>query len=440
MKRFFTIFTVFLFFLTGFPEMTSCPGSEKTLNTYRDNNRNHFLAGIFASRLKNVLRSILQEKAPYSTNFSIQAILPETPEGRENAALKKIAGRIHLLIPSDFDSFIRNRKEVSRAVSLALLTAFKLPVSHAEKIRDSFPVAALTHDFSETFFLQTMPYSSYTPGAALLTSYGILPDLEKVFAVPLPPDHTAGDLYREYSSILLSGILKRKLFSGADFELFFRNICENGQDKQMDILKSLLRKKLREAGIPMTENAFFHALISKNLSNSLQPLSVAELEKQYTRLTVFEAEDHSGKKRKFFLPDFAKNIREVKNGEFLTARFLQKLLHLSRKSPGNTGNGILWLRQNIIKAKTLPAEEGQKLIDAAEQQFFKELEKHSAIENFLSASEKFAVTPGTRFFRTVELLKEKEDSVPGFPWGSGVEKLLNDTEGLIAEGDLNFLQ
>ena len=208
----------------------------------------------------------------------------------------------------------------------------------------------------------------------------------------------------------------------------------------MDILKLLLRKRLKDAKIPMTENAFFHALVSKNLSNSLQPLSVAELEKQYSRLTVFEAEDLSGKTRKFFLPDFAKNIREVKNGEFITARFLQKMLYLSRKSPGNTGNGLLWLRQNIVKAKTLPAEEGQLLINRAEQQFFRELEKQSAIESFLSASEKFAVTPGTRFFRTQELFQTKENSVPHFPWGSGVEKLLNDTENIVADGDVKSLQ
>ncbi len=441
MKRFFAVFTIFLLFLTGFPEITPCPGSEKAFLRHPTGSRDNFHTGVFAARLKSILRNILQEKAPYSTQLSIRTAPAESSAGKDAVTLQKISGRMYLFLPSDFDSFIRNRKAVSQTVSLALLASLGLPAEYWKKISSSFPVAAITYDLSETFFLQTMPYSSYTPGAALLTSYGIYPDLERIFSVPLPPDYAAGDLYGEYSTILLSGILKRKLFSGSDFESLLRHACENGTEKQTGVIKYLIRKNLKkEKSGNITENAFFHSVIRKNLSNALQVLSVEELEKQYSRLTVFEAEDLSGKKRKFTLPDFAKNVREVKNGEFLSVRFLQELLLLSRKAPGNTGNGLLWLRQNIIRAKTFPVQEGQELIDRAEQQFFRELEKHSAIEGFLSASEKFAVTPGARFFRTMELLQAKADSVPHFPWGSEMEKLLNDTVPLLAEGDGKLLQ
>lgn len=428
MRLFFSVFTVFLFFLPGFPEVSFCRGNEFSSAPYSRQQENQQFAAHFASRMRNILRNIFQERAVFNNRFSIRP----APAGKNNISpvpyLHEQGSHQILYIPHHISFFNGDKKNISKAVSLALLSAAGAAPHQEEKLRDSFLTAAITHDLASTFFLQFMPYNKYTPAARVLTSYGICPDLKTIFLSPVCVDHASGELYGEYSSLLLDALLRKKIFSGGDFQRIIRHIIQNGAEKQYDILAKLMKERLADKRTGQTANEFFRSHIRKTLSNVMLPQSVGELEKQYLLLTHFEAEDHSGNIVTFSLPQFTELIRKIKKPDILTVRLLQELLRLARIAPGDTADGLLKLRQCVIKARTSPGRETQKQLDETEQLFLQGLEKQAAIEKFLTSVEQFSLTPGTRFFRTMEVLNIQKKDPLLIPWGGELEKLLENAD------------
>lgn len=454
MRIFFHIFTVFFLFLPGFPELCCCLGMENTpaaplfsTSVPRISPQEKFLfipqqrtadAMLFSTELNNLIRNILQAKFSYSgcCSFQLKQNFFQDKDTPPVELKYGSDGRKQLHIPGTLELLCRDREELHKLVSLSLLAAAALPLEWEKKLRSSWLVAAIVHKNLNHTFLHSMPYTDNAPAARVLTSYGIYPALKTLLTEVPPTGSISGDLYGQYSSLLLAALLRRKFFSGEDFYNLIKESGEKGTDSQYDILYKKILQKLKTTETPLTCDEWFALNIKKELSNSLQPDSLHQLEKRYLQNTFITGTDRSGKEKRFSLFHLTDAVKELENPDKSIFQILNFLQSLANTSPGNIRNTLLALRQRIIATRNHPSKENQALLDETEQNFFRELEKHLLVENFLRKTEESLLPPGTRFFCSLEVLKNFHAEKTNIPRGKKLDALLENTRKLYSEDSL----
>ena len=457
MRLFFVIFILFFFLLPGFPEAGSCAGKEKgdtghTNATFSPPERtggNRILyvephrstaSAIFASRTKLLIRNIFQNKPSSSLPYSIVPDTLPLKKGAEILKIKESSTFLALTIPAEFSFFYMDKDAMYRTVSFALLAEAGISLRFEKDFRRSFLVAAIVHECLNHIFLASMPYSKYDPFSSVLASYGFYPTLRELLYFPPDPASPAAGIYEEYSSHLLASLLRNRFFSGADFLSVARETAQKGADRQYAVLSVCIAKNLQKN--KKTEDKkpdiWFQKNLKRLLLSSLMPASPHYIEKEYIKNAVFTGIDRNGKMQRYSLGEFAKAVKELQDPDFATYQFLQFLLHHARIAPGDSRNALLYLRQMVIKTRKSPTKANQILLVQAEKNLFLQLEKIWKMEKFLRKTERMTTTAGVRFFQTMPLLDKFHSDSSGTPWGSRMEKLLNDTQKTYFADERNF--
>lgn len=453
MSGFFRVFIVFFLLLPGFPAPSLRAGEEARAfspsagkGSLAKDPRERFLtpvlllrqedssaSALFASRIRQTIRAMLRDKVPSGANFSILPEKRPSSPGKRGPALHRSGGKLLLTIPGDFSLLSRDRETLAECASLALLAASSLPLRGEKNLRSSFLAAGLVRDGLNSVYLNAMPYAQYAPVATVLTSYGSVPKLKTLLAVPPPPESVSGELYGEYSFLLLSGLLRSRLLSEEDFLQLIKKISEEGPSVQYDLLHDLLRRSLAKRKNVLSPEEWFARYVRRELSSLLLPASPHFVEMQYISGTVLKGEDREGKEKRFPLTRLAEAARELKDPDKEVFRILQFLPRLARTAPGDLGEKLLALRPCIIRTRRFPTKENQLALNKAEQDFFLELEKTLKLEKFLRASEQFSTPPGARNFRTLEFLETFRSSPENTFWGSRLDALLDHTQNTFSD-------
>ena len=449
MRVFFRVFIIFFLFLAGFPEKASCAGRKQGASAGVPGEGNVPDAGrfpvlllqkgdtsasaLFASRIRQTIRAMLRNRAPSGANFVILPEKGKTSPGRKTLSVRRNAGKLLLTIPADFLPLYEDRNSLYECVSLALLAASSLPVQGERNLRNSFLAAGIVQDGLNSVFLNAMPYPQYAPVSTVLARFGIVPDLKTLLTVPLPPESVSGELYGEYSFLLLSGILKSRLLAEEDFYALIRGIAEEGASAQYEILHGQLRKALEKRKSPLTPEKWFARYVRRELASLLLPASPHYIESCYAAESRLKGKVRSGEEKSFPLTKLAEASEELQDPDREVFRILQFLVRLAKVSPGGLREKLLALRPHIIRTRRFPAKENQLALNRAEQEFFLELEKILKLEKFLRTSEALAVAPGARFSRTLQFLETVRTSPENTPWGSRLETLLRHTQNTFSE-------
>ena len=448
MRLFFCIFVIFLFFLPGFPELASCPGGEKVSPRYSaaakndgtgDRLRVYFMheavstpSILFTARVRQLIRNLYKDRLLFSP-LTLQADKKAWKKGEELLKTSRNNGTFSVTIPRDLFLVYHDRTTLHKAVSLSLLASCQLPLRHEEALRKSFLVAGIVHESLNHAFLHTMPYGSNAPNAAVLAGYGNFPGLKKLLTIPLSPEKPSGDLYGEYAWLLLSGLLRNKLLSGEDFLFLTKEIAAKGASSQYELTVDLLNRKLENSKKQLTAEEWFRQWQKKELTGPMLPASPHYIEQEYTRTARLSGLDHAGKKCSFPVTKTADAIQKLQDPDREIYTLLQTWLRLARVAPGELRNKLLAMRKPLIRLRNFPTKENQILLNRKEQEFFLELEKTLKLERFLTSTERFATTEGTRFFRTMEVLEKFHASREYIPWGSRLEDLLTNTQKSYSE-------
>ena len=121
--------------------------------------------------------------------------------------------------------------------------------------------------------------------------------------------------------------------------------------------------------------------------------------------------------------DFALQWEKMDNPGKLLSSVMDRLLALGQIIPPDLAVPLSEVRSSLSRLRTDRSGESLQKLRQAEASFFTELERHIAIERFLIETEKRVLPPATRYFITLQVLKQQE--AQGASPASGINALLN---------------
>ena len=121
--------------------------------------------------------------------------------------------------------------------------------------------------------------------------------------------------------------------------------------------------------------------------------------------------------------DFALQWEKMDNPGKLLSSVMDRLLALGQIIPPDLAVPLSEVRSSLSRLRTDRSGESLQKLRQAEVSFFTELERHIAIERFLIETEKRVLPPATRYFITLQVLKQQE--AQGASPASGINALLN---------------
>ena len=386
----------------------------------------------FGERMKRLARQAL----PPVRGCHI-AIITLAEEGAPQVFEAKLEKRrfVRITIPRDYRRIEPDTRSITDLMSWLLLANAGFGPEHADKIRDSWYVTGLARKALSEMSLISSPFSGYYPAAYLFESDGIAPTLRQLTSVPLLAGDSAPRLiYEEYSELLIQLCSKNRLFREGILEQIIKKTLDNPESDGCRlfaeaageaILKrntGILRQDAKGAERELELEKWFRRELERLLIWDLLPASVRKIEAEYHKAVRFRY-TYEGSTLTGTLADFVLQWEKMDNPGKLLSSVMDRLLALGQIIPPDLAVPLSEVRSSLSRLRTDRSGESLQKLRQAEASFFTELERHIAIERFLIETEKRVLPPATRYFITLQVLKQQE--AQGASPASGINALLN---------------
>ena len=365
----------------------------------------------FGERMKRLARQAL----PPVRGCHI-AIITLAEEGAPQVFEAKLEKRrfVRITIPRDYRRIEPDTRSITDLMSWLLLANAGFGPEHADKIRDSWYVTGLARKALSEMSLISSPFSGYYPAAYLFESDGIAPTLRQLTSVPLLAGDSAPRLiYEEYSELLT---LDNPESDGC------RLFAEAAGEAILKRNTGILRQDAKGAERELELEKWFRRELERLLIWDLLPASVRKIETEYHKAVRFRY-THEGSTLTGTPADFALQWEKMDNPGKLLSSVMDRLLALGQIIPPDLAVPLSEVRSSLSRLRTDRSGESLQKLRQAEASFFTELERHIAIERFLIETEKRVLPPATRYFITLQVLKQQE--AQGASPASGINALLN---------------
>lgn len=441
MRYFSEIFLIFFLFAGGIFAQTPPAGQRIYLNLqYEDLSTSPWgRATDFGERLK---RLTLQALPPRGHSYTVNLVLAEPSEPRQfNAELGK-HNLLQVTIPHDYAKIESDISSVTTLTAWLLLANLGVKPEHAEKIRNAWYVTGLARKALSEMHRSGTPFSGYFPAAYTFSSNGIFPTLRQLTSGPLRMDDSAPRLiYEEYSELLIELCSRNRLFREGFLEKIVRRTLDKSKTDGFRlfaetagpaILKrnpGILRQDAKDAEREKELEKWFRAGMERLLMLDLLPGSIRQVEAEYRKATRFQYHA-DGSVLTGSPEDFVNQWEKMKRpGEQLTT-VIKQLVALGLVVPPDLMLPLSKIRSALSRFRTDRSEESLKEFRSAEENFFRAMEHHIALERFLENTERNVLPPATRYFATFKVLEASEKR--GASPSNRINALLN---GAVRKGE-----
>ena len=435
MRYFSEIFLIFFLFAGGISAQTPPAGQRIYLNLrYEDPSASPWgRATDFAERLKRLVRQALPPRGRF---YTVNIVLAETGTAQSFHAEIGKNRLLRITIPPDYAKIESDSAAAATLTAWLLLANLGVKPEHAEKIRDAWYVTGITRKAVSEMHRPGTPFSDYFPAAYTFGANGIHPTLRQVTAAPLRPDDTAMRLiYEEYSELLLELCSRNRLFregflaeiirrelqkpSGDGFRLF----AETAGSAILKRYPGLLKQDAKGAEREKELEKWFRRGLERLLAWDLLPASIRKIETDYRNATRFRYQAE-GSVLTGSPEDFVNRWEKMERpGERLT-QVMNDLVALGQNVPPDLMVPLSEIRLALSRFRTDRSEASLRKFRTAEENFFRAMEHHIALERFLEETERSVLPPATRYFATFEVLHEWEKR--GASPSRGIDMLLKE--------------
>ena len=358
-------------------------------------------------------------------------------------------GNMRIILPNSYDKLWQEPAALPRLTGWYLFGHAAKNPELEKSFRNSWFVVGLSRKVMGEMNLVRTPFAGYFPAAYALTSISRYPTLQSLLETELLPDDTVPRLiYEEYCELLVMICARSGLFRAGLLSRLLDDL-EKDPSRKKD-MPELFRKHSRKAlekrapkifkGIATNDqlNAAFEAWFRKELDELLNygflPASAAKIETLYQKAVRFESplkpEDKNaggktdkgkntggkpaGKREKEEdrtvdtvsggLEELIANYQKLKAPERIAADIIGNISRLRHISPPDLKIPLSNIRNALQTFTARPSVQNGNALLRMEQEFFKALENHLALEIFLAKTEVDCVSPAARYYLTFSLI------------------------------------
>ena len=291
----------------------------------------------------------------------------------------------------------------------------------------------------------------YFPAAYALTSAGRYPALQSLLEQPLrPEDTTLRLIYEEYCELLVMICARNGLFKAGLLARMLDALEKSPERKDMpDLFRSLARRPLEQKEprtfppglnrqqLQAAYESWFRQELDELLNGNFLPASAGKIEMRYlaavhfeSRLKTTDGKEEKEKTIRGGLRELIHCYSRLETPEKTAHGIIAGLTRLIPPSPPDLKIPVSNVRNALQTFVDHPSQESGSLLLAAEQNFFRALEKNLVLEQFLSETEQECVTPAARYYLTFRLIDyEKRSAAQLLPRLAGRMKQIEEETG-----------
>ncbi len=352
-------------------------------------------------------------------------------------------GNMRIILPNSYEKLWQEPAALPRLTGWYLFGHAAKNPELEKSFRNSWFVVGLSRKVMGEMNLVRMPFAGYFPAAYTLTSVSRYPTLQSLLETELLPDDTVPRLiYEEYCELLVMICARSGLFRAG---LLSRLLDELEKDPSRQDMPDLFRKHSRKAlekrapkifkGIAANDQlkAAFETWFRKELEELLNygflPASAAKIETLYLKAVRFESpmkprgktagerkgggkpsagqekeEDQTVDTVSGGLEELIANYQELDAPERTAADIVGGISRLRHMSPPDLKIPLSNIRNALLTFAAKPSVRNGNALLRTEQEFFRALENHLALEKFLAETEVGCVSPAARYYLTFSLI------------------------------------
>ncbi|MBR4665068.1 MAG: hypothetical protein IKO93_14460 [Lentisphaeria bacterium] len=347
-------------------------------------------------------------------------------------------GNMRIILPNAYEKLWQEPAALPRLTGWYLFGHAAKKPELEKSFRNSWFVVGLSRKVMGEMNLVRTPFAGYFPAAYALTSISRYPALQSLLETELLPDDTVPRLiYEEYCELLVMICARSGLFRAG---LLSRLLDDLEKDPSRKDMPELFRKHSRKAlekraprifkGIATDDqlNAAYETWFRKELDELLNygflPASAEKIETRYQKAVRFESPlkpeeknaggKPSGKRQKEEdrtvdtvsgrLEELIANYQKLEAPEKTAADIIGRISRLQHISPPDLKIPLSNIRNALQAFAASPSARNGNVLLRTEQEFFKALENHLALEKFLVKTEVDCVSPAARYYLTFSLI------------------------------------
>ena len=357
-------------------------------------------------------------------------------------------GNMRIILPNSYEKLWQEPAALPRLTGWYLFGHAAKNPELEKSFRNSWFVVGLSRKVMVEMNLVRTPFAGYFPAAYALTSISRYPTLQSLLETELLPADTVPRLiYEEYCELLVMICARSGLFRAG---LLSRLLDDLEKDPSRKDMPELFRKHSRKAlekrapkifrGIATNDqlNAAFETWFRKELDELLNygflPASAEKIETLYQKAVRFESpvkpeeknaggkkdegKDNggkpSGKREKEEdrtvdtvsggLEELIADYQKLEAPERTAADIIGRISRVQHMSPPDLKIPLSNIRNALQTFASKPSVQNGNALLRTEQEFFKALEKHLALETFLAKTEVGCVSPAARYYLTFSLI------------------------------------
>ena len=434
-------------FLTGVRPAAAADGKFYVLNYENAATSPRARLISLTERLKRLSRQSLHLPKSYKAR-EIFATLSDGKKEKLFTYRMDKRGNMRIILPNSYDKLWMEPAALPRLTGWYLFGHAAKDPELERSFRNSWFVVGLSRKVMGEMNLVRTPFSGYFPAAYALTSVSRYPTLQSLLETELLPDDTVLRLiYEEYCELLViicarsglfrAGLLARLLDdlakkpSRRDMSELFRKHSINALKKRAP---KIFRRIATNDELKAAYETWFRKELDEMLNYGFLPASSEKIETLYLKTVRFESplkpkgkepgkirpeekipgKNPSGEVKKEDdravenvsgrLEELIANYAKLAAPERTAADINGGLSRILQMSPPDLKIPLGSIRNALQTFVSQPSARNGSALLKAEQDFFKALEDHLALEKFLAETEAACVSPAARYYLTFSLI------------------------------------
>lgn len=375
------------------------------------------------------LKRLSRQSLPVKKDRSVREIFVMLSDGKKEKPFScrtDRRGNLRIILPDTYGKLLTEPGSLPRLAGLMLFGRLGKNPELEKHFRNSwFTVGLARKAIGEMTPFRT-PFADYFPAAYTLTSSGHYPELHALLAEPLTPeDTTLRLLYEEYCELLVLICARNGLFRAGVLVRLLDELEKNPKRTDMPelfrkhslpVLKKrqpkLFPAELAEAEAKKAYEAWFRKELDTLLNWNFMPASAEKIETSYLETVRFEGklktagEDAKARPElvRGGLPELIRYRDRLEQPELIIGKMIAGLSLLIKQSSPDLKIPVSDVRDalQVFASGSVPGA-GERLLQA-ERNFWSALEKHLALEKFLSDTEAECTAPAARYYLTFRLI------------------------------------
>lgn len=323
-----------------------------------------------------------------------------------------------ITLPDNFSELLAEPDGVLRLMSWIVLARVGAPPEQESRIRYSWFITGMARKVLGEMSPGRSPFSGYFPAAYGLTSYDVYPSLEALLTTPLEPSDTAPRLlYEEYCELFLLICARNGLFRSSMMADIVNDTLRDPSAPQYPLFKkhalAHLTKKEKnsfpEDVLSQPDQAlseWFRKELNRLLNLSFLPASSRKVELAYNAAVRFTGVENSDGKKEIRggIDDLSGSWDKLRAPEKVAAAMADRVAGVMRFVSPDLRPSLREVWDSLTFLQTNRSSAAFSRVREANSAFYTALERHIALEKFLSDTERDCVSPAARYYLTFGLI------------------------------------